>query len=352
MIRHYLCGLQLTAAVFLAMSGPTMALGAVLKAGDILVAGRSGTDGIVFEVDPTTGAYTVLSGSAHGSGPAMHWVTSVTLASDGQLWVTDYGVNGVAPQILKIDPTTGNRVALPAAPQGPIMTREVNGRLVVTSPNGIFDVDPVSGASQQISGNSAGSGPGLAVTEGFFVADHFVVSTNSASLVRVDLNTGARQIISAENVGTGPQAILIDVARESDTSLVTTGLFLGDTDSHAEITRVDPLTGNRVVIASPTVGTGAPVTSHPFSDNNPLQLFGIAVGSNGSIFTTASGSGRSELLRIDPVTGDRTVVSNLIAASDRLRFITIVPANVPEPSTVALAVLGAITLLACGRRLK
>src|SRR5690606_31506066 len=66
--------------------------------------------------------------------------------------------------------------------------------------------------------------------------------------------------------------------------------------SSSRILRIDPATGNRTVVASSTVGTGETLS----------QLFGFILDTNGDIIIPSS----SSLLRIDPDTGNRTVISS------------------------------------------
>jgi hypothetical protein len=54
------------------------------------------------------------------------------------------------------------------------------------------------------------------------------------------------------------------------------------------------------------------------------------------------------LIRIDPITGDRSIVTEFTEVG--IFSIAVVPSPVPEPSTLALAGIGAIALFARGVR--
>jgi sugar lactone lactonase YvrE/predicted small integral membrane protein len=313
------------------------AFAATLHPGDIVVAGQQA----VFRVDPVTGDYAVISDNTHGSGPSMYAAVTVTLASDGQLWVTDLGESRIdaqqhPSQILKIDPVTGNRVAIPIqglAGNTGLMTREVGGQLIVGGIGALFRLNPSTGAASEISGPHAGSGPAFNFLQAFTVSANSAFATNFQRTIRVDLTTGARTIISGSGVGTGPTISPVDVALDSAGFLIET--VTTTSQSSPGVFRVDPVTGNRVAISSPTVGGGEPLG----------VLGGLGIGADGSIYTATRANGIVGVLKIDPTTGNRQWLANLTAAGTSLGGVTIVPANVPEPSTIALAVVGAVLLL-------
>ena len=342
MSRYYLLGICLATAASITMDSTGAALAATLHPGDILVATRQGTNGAIYQVDPVTGVYTVISDNTHGSGPALQNATSVTMASDGDLWVTS--TNGIVtgPQITKVDPTTGNRVAVPGVPPDAlIMAREFNGSLIITAIHGLYVVNPVSGAVTPI----AGSGLPLFTPGGFSIvgSSAFVADTLNLAVTRVDLVTGARTFFSI------PGGIVNDVAIESASSLLTAGYTSSNSILSPQISRVDMATGHSVVVSSPTVGGGVTLQPPFVNPNGPLQLVGVAAGADGFIYTSATGAGLSEILKVDPITGDRQLLANMAAVSDYVGYLTIVPANVPEPSTLALGACGALALLAVNR---
>jgi sugar lactone lactonase YvrE len=79
-------------------------------------------------------------------------------------------------------------------------------------------------------------------------------------------------------------------------------LFIADSGLDA-VFRVDPVTGNRTIISDATTGTG-PALDFPFR---------IAVEPDGNLLVSNNGTGA--LIRIDPLSGDRTVIADAISGS-------------------------------------
>jgi hypothetical protein len=77
--------------------------------------------------------------------------------------------------------------------------------------------------------------------------------------------TGARTIISSDSVGAGPIFGSVSpggLAIEADGQLVATGSFSADGGpTDRGVIRVDPLTGNRTIVSSNAVGLGPSLLS-------------------------------------------------------------------------------------------
>lgn len=119
-------------------------------------------------------------------------------------------------------------------------------------------------------------------------------STNGdGAIFKVDPTTGDRIIISGPGVGAGPgfESYGVSVATVDDL------YFVDGLSAIPAVYHVDVATGNRQVIASPTTGTG-PVIQSPFD---------IVVRSDGKLIVSDGLSG--VLVLIDPVTLERSVVS-------------------------------------------
>ncbi len=338
------------AAMCLALVPCRIAAAVTLHPGDIVVAGQdTNKNGVVYQVDPITGAHTIISDSTHGSGAQLHNISAVTMASDGDLWVVQGGQQGPGiptypAQIFKIDPATGNRVTvINMGSMTPVMAREVSGQLIVTIAfDGIYSLNPSNGTHTKITGGTTGSGPAFASPALFSISgNNAFVTDYQAGVFRVNLTTGARSLVSSASVGTGPYATPIDVALDSAGNLITSTGLPG-------ILRIDPATGNRVAISSATVGGGVPLTVSNAGVNTPMTLAGLAIGPDGSIYTAEffnSAGGATGILKIDPVTGNRQLLANMTGEANQLYGVTIVPANVPEPSTITLAALSIVLLL-------
>jgi streptogramin lyase len=143
-----------------------------------------------------------------------------------------------------------------------------------------------------------------------------VVADESEAVVRVAPDTGDRTMLSGcaaydpeppfsctASIGTGPPFYPVDIAVEPDGSLVVA-------DESEAVVRVAPDTGDRTMLSgcaaydpeppfscTASIGTGPPLVSPK----------GIAVDHDGSL-VIADGSVEG-VMRVNPVTGERTLVS-------------------------------------------
>ena len=120
-----------------------------------------------------------------------------------------------------------------------------------------------------------------------------VVNYGNGSLSVVDLNTGARTILASASLGTGPEfQSPLGIVQAGDGSLLVANR------GGKSLLRVDPATGNRTELSGPNVGAG-PAFNDPWA---------VAVESDGNILVGDQGSGHN-LYRVDPVTGDRVILT-------------------------------------------
>jgi hypothetical protein len=207
------------------------------------------------------------------------------------------------------DPYQVTATLLPENPAPPVLAL---GDAVVADFDA-FEISQLalaSGARAVASSSLRGSGPALRYPEAaIFDADDSLLVTNvgTPALLRVDPATGDRSVVSgcaddacASQVGSGPALFGPRfLAREPGGQLVLSdraGL------SVSAVVRVDPVTGNRTrvsgctdTLCSSQVGTGPAIG----------RVYGIAVEGSGQILVADS----LALLRIDPVTGNRSVLS-------------------------------------------
>ena len=174
----------------------------------------------------------------------------------------------------------------------------------------VTQIDRASGNRAITSASLRGSGPALDLAEDvMFDTDESILVTNVLipSLLRVDPATGNRSVISGcanedctSQIGTGPDFFGPRlIARENDGQLVLSDRF-GVTVS--AVVRVDPQTGDRTLISGCTdTGCSSQLGTGPVMD----RVFGIAVESSDTILVADT----LALLRINPVSGDRTVLS-------------------------------------------
>ena len=148
-------------------------------------------------------------------------------------------------------------------------------------------------------------------------------------------------------MGTGPGFITDTVAY--DVELGHSGNLLAivvgaSNSSSGAILSIDPSTGNRTLLSGLGLGTGP--------DLPPTDAGALGVATDGTMYTNYFGSGsftfQGPVLRIDPATGNRTIVSDATHGTGPLFAPTpalmVVP-NVPEPSTIVLGAMGVAMLL-------
>ena len=316
---------------------------AQLPPGDLVVGVQFSTsDSGLMIVDPTTGNRTILSDNTHGTGPAWSEPAGISFASDRSLLVGDDASNA----ILRVDPTTGNRTIIASNTVGTggevgLSAEQFGASILASGGGGLLSIDPTTGNRTVVSGPSVGSGPslggwGIAISGTNVITGGYTGTENV--LLSVDTTTGNRTTISGDGVGSGPSIAgdtLLDV--ESDNH----GNFLVSILLGGPLFRIDPTTGNRTIVSGSGVGTG-PVLG-PF-----IQ---IGVASGGSLFATGGAPSfepQIQVLQIDPLTGNRTVVSDAThgtgpAFNSLTGGLAVVP-SVPEPSTILLVALGLLML--------
>ena len=263
----------------------------------------------VIHVDPATGDRTVISGcrewtqelqctSMVGTGPNIRLALDVVVGADGALMVVS-----AAQMVVRVDPVTGDRSILSGCSDP-----ECSG-LVGQGPN--FDF---------ITGSIDVQGDGSLVVSGL------------NEIYRVNPTTGDRTVISgcrrnakefelcADHVGTGPEFLFLGtIASLSDGSLVATDSARGS------IVRVTLPSGNRTVITTAEIGKGPSLQQ----ENDDIPPIGVAVQSDHSLVTVMTGPSEavfvndrielslSGLVKVDPTTGDRTLLSGCGRNCDR-----------------------------------
>jgi len=259
----------------------------------------------IIRVDATTGDRTILSDATHGNGPNFGSPSGVAVEADGNILASD------ANRVIRVDPVTGDRTIISDATHGSgpnfiateIISVEADGNLVVADDgvNAVLRVDPVTGNRTIISGAGHGSGPNFGSPSGVAVeADgNLVVADWTANAVfRVDPVTGDRTIISNASTGSGPafDNPLVPAVEADGNIVVVDGKIFGSGSVNAVI-RVDPITGDRTIVSDATHGSGPDIGSPG----------GITVAPNGDLLVVSQGV--PGVLRIDPVTGDRSYAS-------------------------------------------
>lgn len=312
-----------------------------LEAGDIVVSnpwpvGSGGVPAVLL-IDPTTGDRITLSGcdeqeclTSVGTGPDFLYPTDLALEGGGASVVV---LDSELVALYRVDPETGDRTLLSGcenalcssiAGAGPMfhepqsVAAEPGGGIVVTDlvylpddnvlHGNVLRVDPVTGDRTLLSGcldldctSVVGTGPELVYPTGIAheLGGSFLVARLSGygPLIRVDGVTGDRTIAF------DPAAFVnfaLGVALEKNGLVLSVASIAIEEDT---LWRLGPESGDRVVLSgcddpdcTTTTGTGA---TFDFVRH-------VAVEEDLSILVTRSPGG---IVRIDPTTGDRTLVS-------------------------------------------
>jgi len=139
------------------------------------------------------------------------------------------------------------------------------------------------------------------------LAERIYVS-NGLAVFEVDPMTGDRTIIAASTIGNGiPLYGIRGIAVESSGQIVA--VMDGEPYAASLLLRIDPETGDRVQVAELSIGSST-MMSHPRR---------VAVDQDGSLLVTDYGL--SAVVRVDPISGDKT-------------YVTATPGSIPEEGWV------------------
>ena len=321
----------------------------LFSTGEIYASGVNAQGGGVMRIDPISGDRTIVSGFGVGSGPELNQVFGITGDSSSTLYLSATLDTDDFPfsSIVKIDPVTGDRTVLSSNLVGNGITNIAvqyglhweNGVLLAGdfANDALFSIDTMTGDRQIISKSSStngplvGSGPIIPYISGLRVDAHGMIITSivdSMSIVSIDPISGDRTLISKEGeLGSGPEfesPLGLDID-PTDQSLIVTDF------DRERLMRVDPLTGDRTTIYSNSLPGGVA----PFFEPSAVEF-----ESAGTLLVYEENY--SNLIRFDLTNGNQTVLSNTFPGNVgsgpqfRLYDLFVVPATIPEPSTVIL----------------
>ena len=256
--------------------------------------------GMVFRVDVVTGDRTVVSGCSEqalpgscdtpvGTGPQLLSIRALAVEPGGTVIVAALFPGA----LIRVDPVTGDRSIVSGCSDqnstgpsgcsnpvglgrlfgqstgpGPIVVEEDGGLLVGDTVEGVvFHVNPETGDRTIVSGCTetqsdtfpdcvdelVGSGPEFLSIEGLSTDGESIFVVGGGSVIRIDRATGDRTIVSGcrerdsrldcvSMVGAGPEFF-----GASSLTVQTDGSIL--VLNHREIIRVDPVTGNRIILS-------------------------------------------------------------------------------------------------------
>jgi hypothetical protein len=236
-----------------------------------------------------------------------------------------YAIAEPGPRLLRVDLTDGNRAVVSGQVVAGVSTsfarmRDRDASLVYEQDSAaLFLVDAANDAPVPFTGRALGSDDGFAYdTVGVlhdivpnaagrvFVTGHRQIE--GPILFEVDPATGDRRAVAGRGVGSGPlYGVYFEAAAEGNSHVV-----VHDCVSRPTILRVNVDTGERQIVSGES--PFRPFTLH---GAGPEFLFvtGIDVAPDGSIYVLCYRGGAVDgvapsIVRVDPVTGDRTTVSN------------------------------------------
>lgn len=218
--------------------------------------------------------------------------TDVLSLGDGEIIITDSGNNRLV--VVDFDPPRSEAHSFAALIPGGF-----------SSPGGLaagqalFVADSGNNRIVRIEIENDGDGDGESDQ---FVENLVVTDTGNNSVIRV-YEDGNREVLSDNSTGNGPSFIQL-----RDIDIDPNGYFLVTDPGYPGILRVDPHSGDRSMVAdeSGSHGTGVPLTN----------IDRITIGNDGHIYVTVGFDHPGfdpypALLRIDPNSGDRMILSGL-----------------------------------------
>ena len=246
---------------------------------------------VIGATSTSTGRYTFVSsfdpnpGPSVGSGPPLERLTAIAVEANGDFVVAGLlgTINTFGAAVVRINPMTGDRTIVSGCP----------------------DVD-LSLSSPRCVGAPIGSGPtfrnltaiATEANDTLLVTDDFLLN-----VMRVNLITGDRTFVSGcEDVTTLPEPTCVgivgngplflspeDIAIEADGNLV-----VADSDLNA-VVGVDVMMGDRIIVAS-----------------DPPFEFPIAIDVETGGHLIVADRNRAAMVRVEPLTGNHTIVSGCV----------------------------------------
>ena len=288
--------------------------------GQSLIAVDLGTDTIL-DVNVNSGQRIALSsGIIEGTGDGSvfgspHGIEIV----NGTIFIADFGLPGIVALDANSDATAFSTTPV----DGFIGIRAIdlleNGDIIAADFAGdrIFIVDPINGTRTLLSGPAAdgvvrGEGPELAgPVEGILLDANTIVSAQfqtPPAMFFIDRTTGDRTLLTGtlldgETRGSGPEiAARALVLNPDDPNIIYATSF-----NEQAVFEIDISTGDRTIISTAGGGASGLVVGSGTAIGAPL---GIVVDTDGSLLIADLSTGGGAIVRVDPETGDRVLISS------------------------------------------
>jgi DNA-binding beta-propeller fold protein YncE len=277
------------------------------SAGRLVVGSSAAGVTSLYGVDLATGARTVLTGGAVGSGQTLFGAFDLALdVASGTCYSTQ---NAYPASLAATDLATGVRTAVSLQAPSPLLSTsavafdEQAGRLIVADGQnaGVAGVELATGKVTWLWLPARGGGPVLewVVDVDLLPGGQTVVALDNqqdGGLTFIDLATGARSLLPAGGVTVfGTRAMVWDAAAER--ALAAASLIGG-----LGLVAIDGKTGQSSILSDPTVGSG------PAFVKPDALVLDVATQT-----VYVSDDGVQALIAVDLATGDRTIVSDAVA---------------------------------------
>lgn len=280
--------------------------------------------GAVFEIDPYNGQRTLVAGG-DGTILAPFGLTAGFVRGRMQLIVADTGsADGVEVGPVLVDPDSGAITRIPVPDDGAILyndSRSVsyltpngrgnsrgNGTILVGNFNegSVISVHPVSGRRAIVSQNITDDDPGVGAGPNFVSITDSSISADGESLIVVDLGTDSIVDVNLKN---GDRTV---ISSFPEPNVPPPGGDGGDFASPHGIEIVDGTIfvmdfGIPGVLALDGDGNTSPFSTTPVDGFVGIRAFDF--NSNGQII--AADFAASRLFLVDPVSGERTILTGL-----------------------------------------
>lgn len=277
----------------------------------------------ILRVDPQTGQRTIVSGQDIGGGPPFGLLTGIVVEADGT-FVVAYAAGSLAnmPAVVRVDPRTGDRSVVAGGNRnigsGPSflspsrIALEENGSLILIDnfSKAVMRIVLETGERHFVS-NASPVGNGILFMSLFDIAvgldgNLIVLDNERRALIQVDPNNGDRTILSGDSVGVGidfENPIAVTVGANGSLFVADDGRTTATEKGRKNVFRIDRNTGARTIVS----GNGPAVSLLTGDGPEFLVLTAIAALSNNDIIV--GDSGRGAILQVEPIRGDRTVIS-------------------------------------------
>jgi hypothetical protein len=272
------------------------------NADSLLVVDAEGTSGKggVFRIEVSTAARTLLSDFADaGQGPLGVDPTGLHLMPDGAILVTDQsgGVGTTRGRLFSVDPVSGVRL--------------------LRSDFGVEAQGFVGGGLRGVVSSALGT---VYVAARFYAVDNSSApACSTGALFTVDIQTGARSVLSdfcdagqgplGGGTGSSPQGIAL--LPSGDILVAYTG---NGANNAGTLMQVNRNSGQRTILTE--FGSAA----QGATGSGPMDVFVTAAGEILAVTADGGPSGIGRLLQIDPTTGARTLVKDLLALGNPISF--------------------------------